>query len=93
VERTGDINVLRGMVANGFGYSLVNARTHSDLAPDGKRLAFVPLGGGLRPMVMGLATAKAAHRSGVVRAFAEHCRVTIRAEGVPGLRPQPRVEG
>jgi DNA-binding transcriptional LysR family regulator len=93
VERTGDISVLRSMVANGFGYSLVNARTHSDLAPDGKRLAFVPLGGGLRPMVMGLATAKAAHRSGVVRAFAEHCRAMIRAEGVPGMRQQPRAPG
>jgi DNA-binding transcriptional LysR family regulator len=85
-ERTRDIAVVRSLVANGFGYSLANARSPSDLAPDGKRLAFVPLGGGIRPMRLGLALARGPHRRATVGAFAAHCRGVIRAEGVPGLR-------
>lgn len=83
-ERTRDMSVARSMVANGFGYSLINARPLSDLAPDGKRLTFVPLGG-LRDMKIGLALARGAHRTGTVAAFMEHCRALISSEGVPGL--------
>lgn len=88
-ERTRDMSVARAMVANGFGYSLINARAQSDLAPDGKRLAFVPLGG-LPAMRLGLVLARGAHRSATVAAFMTHCRDLIGAEGVPGLWQPPR---
>ncbi len=83
-ERTRDMSVARAMVANGFGYCLINARAQSDLSPDGKRLAFVPLGGP-RPMRLGLALARGAHRTGTVSAFMDHCRTLIQSDGVPGL--------
>lgn len=88
-ERTRDMSVARSMVANGFGYSLINARAQSDLAPDGKRLAFVPLGG-LRPMQLGLALSRGAHRAPTVTAFLDHCHALISSEGVPGLWQPPR---
>ena len=53
-ERTRDMAVLRSLVANGFGYSIVNLRPLNDVAPDGRPLRFVPLGGNARAMKMGM---------------------------------------
>lgn len=83
-ERTRDMAVVRALVANGYGFSLLNTRTLVEQAPDGKRLAFVPLASGLRPLRLGLAAAEGAFRRGVVAAFRDHCRATIRRSGVPG---------
>jgi DNA-binding transcriptional LysR family regulator len=86
-ERTRDMAVLRSLVANGYGYSLINTRTIQDQAPDGKRLAFVPLKGGLRPLKLGLATARAEFPRTMTTAFAEHCRAMIAKSGLPGCKP------
>ena len=43
VERTRDVAVMRSLVANGFGYSVANARPLTELSPDGHRLSFVPM--------------------------------------------------
>jgi DNA-binding transcriptional LysR family regulator len=83
-ERTRDMSVARALVANGFGYTLINARAQHDVAPDGKRLSFVPLAG-LEPLRLGLALSRVAHRTATVAAFYDHCREVILAEGVPGL--------
>lgn len=55
-ERSRDMALVRAMVANGHGFSLINTRSAQDQAPDGKRLGFVPLASGLRPLAPGLAT-------------------------------------
>jgi len=73
-ERTADIAVMRSMVANGFGYGIANMRPLNAMSPDGKPLAFVPLAGALRPLVMGVALPKAEHRTQTVQAFIDHCR-------------------
>jgi DNA-binding transcriptional LysR family regulator len=83
-ERTRDMSVARAMVANGFGYAVVTARAQHDMAPDGKRLCFVPLAG-LAPLRLGLALSRAAHRTATVSAFVGHCREVIHTDGVPGL--------
>ncbi|PZQ51620.1 MAG: LysR family transcriptional regulator [Rhodovulum sulfidophilum] len=83
-ERTRDMSVARAMVANGFGYTLINARAQHDMAPDGKRLEFVPLAG-LAPLRLGLVLSRGAHRTATVSAFLDHCREVIGTEGVPGL--------
>ncbi|MBN9547672.1 MAG: LysR family transcriptional regulator, partial [Alphaproteobacteria bacterium] len=54
-ERTGDIAVMRSMVANGFGYGIANMRPLNAMSPDGKLLVFVPLMGDIRPLTMGIA--------------------------------------
>lgn len=86
-ERTRDIQVMRSLVANGFGYSIANIRPLSDRAPDGMPLAFVPLTGPLRPMRLGLLVAEGALQVQTIRAFADHARHHVQAGALPGLHP------
>jgi len=83
-ERTGDIAVMRSMVANGFGYGIANMRPLNTVSPDGKLLVFVPLLGDLRPLTMGIALPNAEHRTLTVQAFIEHCRRFVLEQGVFG---------
>ncbi|MER8410241.1 MULTISPECIES: LysR family transcriptional regulator [unclassified Mesorhizobium] len=83
-ERTGDIAVMRSMVANGFGYGIANMRPLNTLAPDGKPLVFVPLDGDLRPLTMGVALPSSEHRTQTVQAFIDHCRHFVVEQGVFG---------
>ena len=83
-ERTGDIAVMRSMVANGFGYGIANMRPLNTLAPDGKPMAFVPLEGNLRPLVLGAALPQAEHRTQTIQAFIDHCRSFVVEQGVFG---------
>ncbi|WP_027167738.1 LysR family transcriptional regulator [Mesorhizobium sp. WSM3224] len=83
-ERTGDIAVMRSMVANGFGYGIANMRPLNTMSPDGKLLVFVPLVGDLRPLTMGIALPNAEHRTLTVQAFIDHCRRFVVEQGVFG---------
>jgi DNA-binding transcriptional LysR family regulator len=84
-ERTSHIMMVRSMVANGFGYGLLNIPSLNEKAPDGKTLRYVPLSGKNRPMVLGLATVRSERKSRVLTEFENHCRTTIRAGHVPGM--------
>ena len=84
-ERTEDLALVRSMVANGFGYSLANIRSRTNLSPDGKPLKFVPLIGGPRPLRLGIVTGREARKRRIVRAFDDHCRTFIRQDQIPGL--------
>ena len=78
-ERTRDMAVMRSMVANGFGYSIVNVRPLSDQSPDGLPVRIVPIAGKVRPMRMGFLSAQDVTRSNAVRAFVEHGAEAVRA--------------
>jgi len=84
-ERTSDMSVVRSLVANGYGYSLVNMRTLSELAPDGERLSFLRLEDEIRPLVLGLATKQIEHRSRIVNAFYQHVKNLVENDGLPGV--------
>lgn len=71
-ERTRDMAVMRGLVANGFGYSIVNVRPMNDLGPDGKPMRFVPLTGNQRPMKLGLLSVAGADETQLHKAFLTH---------------------
>jgi DNA-binding transcriptional LysR family regulator len=95
VERTRDMEVMRSLVANGFGYSIANIRHASERAPDGKRLRFVPLTGDAPALTMGLTTMSGTRQTLTVRALIDHCKDTLSPEmtpglGVPGVRAQAR---
>ena len=81
-ERTGDIAVMRSLVANGFGYGIANMRPLNTLSPDGKPLAFVPLVGGLRSLTMGILMPNGEHRTKTVQAFIDHCKEFVIEQGV-----------
>jgi DNA-binding transcriptional LysR family regulator len=88
-ERSPDLSVVRSLVANGFGFGLVNVHTELAQAPDGAALAFVPLSGGHRPMVLGLAAKRSDHRSRVLSAFYDHVQRHIAQKGLPGMAKKP----
>jgi len=87
VERSPDLAVMRSLVANGFGYGLINIHPASNLAPDGEELAFLELKGKPRPMVMGTARKKGNIAPRIVQAFAEHLKERIDQDSLPGIRP------
>lgn len=85
-ERTRDMGSLRSLVANGFGFGIANIRPAHGLAPDGKRLGFVPIADAKRIMELGVVMPPgAAERSPTVRAFVEHARREIGAARIPGI--------
>ena len=84
-ERTPHIMMVRSMVANGFGYGLLNIPSLNEKAPDGKALRYVPLSGKHRPMVLGLATVKSERKSRVLQELESYCRVTLSANTIPGM--------
>jgi len=77
-ERTRDMAVMRSMVANGYGYSIVNVRPLSDISPDGNPVRAVPIEGPVRALRMGFLTAQDASRSNAVRAFIENGTELVR---------------
>lgn len=90
-ERTENMSVMRSLVANGFGFSIANIRPANALSPDGKRLAYVPLAGEVRPMRLGLLRARSENETSTAKAFTEFCAQTVEAGQFPGLSaPQKR---
>jgi DNA-binding transcriptional LysR family regulator len=77
VERRTDMEVVRALVANGFGFSISNFRPVTDLAADGRKLAFVPLSGDLQPMQIGLLYRKGARSSLTIQAFIDHAMAEL----------------
>ncbi|MCZ4353236.1 LysR family transcriptional regulator [Roseovarius aestuarii] len=85
-ERTRDMAVMRSLVANGLGYSIVNLRPTNDLAPDGKPMRFVPLTGKQRPMILGIMTGNGADQTQLLKAFIAHAKnwIELRADSLLG---------
>ncbi len=81
--------VVRTMVANGFGYSLANARPRSNLALDGRRVHAVPLAGDPPPMRVGVASLRQLKKTRLVEAFERHCEAAISDDDVPGMTVPP----
>ena len=85
-ERSADLAVVRSLVANGFGFSLLNMRTRSREAMDGAPLAFVPLAGGQRPLTLGVLSKRTEWRSRIQTAFEEHVVKLAEKGRLPGVR-------
>ncbi len=84
-ERTASLSVARSLVANGFGFCLINMRPTTTVAPDGEELAYLPLAGDHRQLVVGLATKRSEHRSRIVAAFHDHVKGRVEAGDLPGM--------
>jgi DNA-binding transcriptional LysR family regulator len=78
-------DVIRTMVANGYGYTLANVRPRCELALDGRRITRVRLSGDHRPMVIGVLTLAQRRKSLLVDAFAQHCRLLVSDASIPGM--------
>ena len=88
-------DVIRALVANGYGYTLANVRPRTDLALDGRRVVQVPLSGEHRPMTIGVATLAQLRRSRLIETFEQHCRASVSDAYIPGmvaLASEPRTK-
>ncbi len=83
--RSAHQEVVRTMVANGYGYSIFNVRPRSNHALDGRKIVRVRLAGTHRPMIIGTATLKQLRPSRLVEAFEAHCRSFISESYIPGM--------
>jgi len=77
--------VVRTMVANGYGFTIANARPKSVTALDGRPLTFVRLAGDHQPMTIGVATLAQEIKPRLLSAFEQHCRETISKDHIPGM--------
>ena len=84
-ERPTDMSVLRSLVANGYGYSLLNIQTPSTLAPDGQPLAYVPLEQDSHPAILGVAHKRKGFSDNVQIAFRDHLQEQAEYGRLPGL--------
>jgi DNA-binding transcriptional LysR family regulator len=80
-HRSRQPDAIRTMVANGYGYTIVNARPAVDQALDGRPLATVPIAGEPRPMVFGVARVTTLEPTRVIAGFIEHCRAQLTEAG------------
>lgn len=77
--------VIRTMVANGYGYTLANVRPRSLVTLDGRAVRQIPLKGAHRPMKIGTATLTQHRTPRLLQAFEEHCRTMITDGQIPGM--------
>jgi DNA-binding transcriptional LysR family regulator len=78
-------DVIRTMVANGYGYTLANVRPRSDMSLDGRRLVRLKLEGDHRPMRIGVARLGSIAKTRLIAAFESHCRSFISDGYIPGM--------
>ena len=78
-------DVIRAMVANGYGYTLANVTPRSDTALDGRKVTRVRLSGDHRPMTIGYATLKQLRKSRLLSAFTSHAKSFISDSYIPGM--------
>ena len=83
--RTRHIEVQRGLVAKGYGYSLANVRPFNQKSLDGSDLAYVPLSGYNPGLTLGIATLANVRKTMVVDIFSQFCSELISADNIPGM--------
>lgn len=85
VRRSPHLEVIRSLVANGFGFTILNVPAVNDRALDGHTLRAVPIEGPARPMIIGLVTLRAMRQPRLVEAFCQYCRDAVAGGRVPAL--------
>ena len=83
--RTRHIEVQRGLVAKGYGYSLANVRPVNRKSLDGSKLAYIPLAGNNPGLTLGIASLANIRKTIVVDIFSQFCREQINNEKIPGM--------
>ena len=88
--RSSNQEVVRAMVANGYGYTISNVRPRSSITLDGHELVAVTLAGNHKPMRIGVATLLQERKPMLLEAFESHCREMISERSIPGMVPLRR---
>lgn len=78
-----DLSLVRSLVGNGFGYSLVNLVPATNVAQDGSRLAYVKLSTSIAPLALGLVERVNGSHPRAVDAFLKHARSSLAKSSRP----------
>ena len=78
--RTANFEMVRGLVAHGHGFSLLNLKPAVKRSYDGGRLAVLPLADAVPPLPIVLARLRGVRLTARAEAFAESCRAFFAAE-------------
>ncbi|MDH3377286.1 MAG: LysR substrate-binding domain-containing protein [Gammaproteobacteria bacterium] len=76
-HRTQSFELVRGLVANGHGYSVLNLKPADDLTYEGTRLVSVNIADPVRALSIGLAWIRDARLGRRAEAFAQQCRLAF----------------
>ena len=85
VETSKHVDVIRSMVGNNIGYTILNVRPKMDYSPDGKKLVMVRISGDVRPMKIGIATPVNVNIGKICQAFISRCQAFISNQYIPGM--------
>lgn len=77
--------VVRTMVANGYGYTIANVRPKNMTAMDGKEVVSIKLTGNHKPMQIGVMTLKQDNMPRILSEFKSYCSKVIGADDIPGM--------
>ena len=83
--RSRNLEVVRAMVANGYGYTIANVRPKNLAAMDGRKLKAIKLTGKHKPMKIGIMTLNQSRKPLTLIAFEAHCRRLISDRKIPGM--------
>lgn len=83
--RTRHIEVQRGLVARGYGYSLANVRPLNQKSLDGSDLVYVPLAGDQPGLPLGVAMLANLKKTVVIEIFLQYCSQHINDNEIPGM--------
>ncbi|MYB24654.1 MAG: LysR family transcriptional regulator [Acidimicrobiia bacterium] len=84
VARHTDLDLIRTLVGNGFGFSVVNLLPAAATAQDGSRLAYVKLRTSVKPVALGLVRRKGGTQS---RRLEEFVQFALTYHVLPSRRP------
>lgn len=82
-------DVVRTLVANGYGYTIDNVRPRGEVALDGRRVCRVPIGGDPPAQRLGIATLKQLKKTRLVEVFERHCQKLLSDSEIPGMTSAP----
>jgi DNA-binding transcriptional LysR family regulator len=85
IARSRSQDVIRTMVANGYGYTILNVRPRSMVAMDGRELKAIRLSENHKPTCIGVMTLAGTVKPRMLMSFEEHCRKTITRDSIPGM--------
>jgi DNA-binding transcriptional LysR family regulator len=84
-HRSGNLELIHGLVANGFGYTIIAAQPAVRRALDGREFIAVPIVGDPAPARLGLLFLKGTRHPGAVLAFHDFCKRSAAEGGLGGL--------
>jgi len=89
-HETPSFEMVRGLVANNHGYSVMHSRPLSEQALDGKRVVYRPVAEKIRPTRLGIARRREGRPRRMATAFAEFCQEFLISGSPMTVMPRKR---